>query len=79
MWYRDRVWIHYVNDIIAADMSSAVFLAGYIRRVDLTKEFVNTLEVFDLQRYKVVKKSLMIRNILREKRNKPFVFIASKN
>ncbi len=79
MWYRDRVWIHYVNDIIAADISAAVFLSSYIKRVNANREFASSLEVFDLQRYKVIRKSSLIKNALREKRNKPFIFFASLN
>jgi len=32
MWSgQDKVWMHYLNDIIAADVASAVFLSSYMR------------------------------------------------
>ncbi len=79
MWYKNRVWIHYVKNIIAADMGSAIFLASYLRRVGMNKEYVSALEIFDLQKYKVVKSAAKISSTLREKKNTPFIFIACKN
>ena len=79
MWKQDRVWIHYVKNIIAADMGSAIFLASYLRRVGISKEYLPSLEIFDLHKYKVVKGDLKVQNALREKRGKPFIFVSCKN
>jgi hypothetical protein len=79
MWYRNRVWMHYVKNIIAADMNSAVFLASYIRRVSINKDYASSLEIFDLQKYKVIRNAAKITGSLRDKRNQPFIFIACKN
>ena len=79
MWYKNRVWIHYVKNVIAADMTSAIFLASYLRRVGISKEYTSSLEIFDLQKYKVIKNAAKVRNALREKKSTPFIFVACKN
>ncbi|GAA4464269.1 hypothetical protein GCM10023093_14230 [Nemorincola caseinilytica] len=81
MWYRkrDRVWIQYLKNIMATDSDSAKFLERYSRRMGITKEYAGSLEVFDLQQYKVVRAAAKVRNALREKGRKPFIFVACKN
>jgi len=79
MWNRDRVWNRYVKNIVAVDKPSAIFLAAYIRRTDINKEYVSSVEIFDLQQYKVISKAAKVRGVLRDKLNKPFIFIACKN
>jgi hypothetical protein len=36
-------------------------------------------EILDLKRYKIIQKPYLIQKIIREKREKPFVFISNKN
>jgi hypothetical protein len=36
-------------------------------------------EVLDLKRYKIIQKPYLIQKVIREKREKPFVFISNKN
>jgi hypothetical protein len=79
MWYKNRVWIHYIKNIVAADVASAVFLASYIKQVGEEKEYLSTIEIYDLQKYRVIRDTKKIRASIREKLNKPFIFIASKN
>lgn len=79
MWYRDRVWIQYLRQIIAADMRSAVFLASYSRRLALTKDYAAALEVVDLQRYKVISDTKKVRHALRDRAHVPFIFVVCKN
>jgi len=75
----DNLWLHYVKNIIAADMRSAVFLASYLRYTGISKDYVSSLEVIDLQKYKVIKKAEKVRVALYERRNIPFVFVVGKN
>ncbi len=79
MWNRDRVWNRYVKNIIAADLSTAIFLKAYIKRVDINKEYVSSVEIFDLQQYIVISKAAKVRGVLRDKLNKPFIFVSCKN
>lgn len=81
MWYRkkDRVWIQYLKNIMATDSSSAQFLERYTKRMSMTKEHVGALEIFDLQQYRVVRAATKVKDALREKGRKPFIFVACKN
>jgi hypothetical protein len=79
MWYKNRVWIHYLKNIIAADMRSAVFLSTYLRRIGLGNDNKRVHEVYDLQKYKVIRDASKVRGSLREKLNTPFIFMACKN
>lgn len=75
----DKVWMHYINDIIAADVYSAVFLATYMRQTVLTKQYINFLEIIDLQKYKVIRSFPKVRSAIKERSKIPFVFVVSKN
>lgn len=79
MWNRNRVWIQYLRNITAADRNSAVFLSSYLRRIGISKDYVRALEIYDLQKYKVIKDAGKIKNSLKERKNKPFVFVGCKN
>jgi hypothetical protein len=78
MW-RDNTWLHYVKNIMAADVSSAIFLASYIRHSRTSKNYASALEVIDLQKYKVIRQDSKVRIALRERAHIPFVFVVGKN
>jgi hypothetical protein len=79
MWQRQNTWIHYVKNIIAADITSAILLASFLRRSNMNKSYVAYLEVIDLQRYKVITKKNKVRAALNEATNTPFIFFVGKN
>ncbi len=79
MWRDNNIWLHYVKNIIAADVPSALFLASYIRHNTLTKDYAASLEVIDLQKYKVIRQVSKVRVALRERSSIPFVFVVGKN
>lgn len=80
MWSgQDKVWVHYVKHIIAADVTSAAFLGIYIRQMSLTKAYIPCLEVIDLQKYKIIKEKKKVRKTLSERGTTPFVFVVCKN
>jgi len=79
MWRENKTWLHYIKNIIAADVSSAVFLAAYIRHCTISKNYTSSLEIIDLQKYKVIKQDAKVRIALRERINIPFVFVIGKN
>ena len=79
MWRQNKVWLHYVKNIIAADVPSAVFLASYLRYSVINKEYASYLEIIDLQKYKVIKQAPRVRVALRDRLHIPFVFIVGKN
>lgn len=79
MWREEKEWLHYVKNIIAADVPSAVFLASYLRISDTNKHYAAALEVVDLQKYKVIRKVNKVKIALRERSRIPFVFVVGKN
>ena len=75
----NKVWLHYVKNIIAADVPSAVFLASYLRYSGLTWDYASSLEVIDLQKYKVISKPSKISQLLQQGIRLPFIFVVGKN
>ena len=65
MWSgHNKVWVHYVKNIIAADIRSARFLAAYERFARMNKTYVPYLEVIDLHSYKVIKDRTKVKKTL---------------
>ncbi len=79
MWNGNNVWLHYVKNIIAADVPSAVFLASYLRHTGISKNYVSALEIIDIQKYKMIKKADKVRAALNNRMDLPFVFVIGKN
>jgi hypothetical protein len=80
MWSgQDKVWMHYLNDIIAADVASAVFLSSYMRHALRGRTHAAYHEVADLQRYKLHRLPKKVHNALISRAHLPFVFILGKN
>jgi hypothetical protein len=64
---------------MAADIPSAVFLASFLRHNSNSKNYISSLEIIDLQKYKIIKQDAKVRVALRERANIPFVFVVGKN
>ncbi len=80
MWSdQDKVWMHYLNDIIAADVASAVFLSTYMRHALRGRTLSAYHEVVDLQRYQLYRKSRKVRIAMHKRAHLPFVFVLCKN
>lgn len=81
MWSsgQDKVWMHYLNDIIAADVASAVFLSSYMRMTVRGRAAAQYHEVADLQRYKLVRSPRKVRAAMANRIHLPFVFVLGKN
>ena len=80
MWSgHNKVWMHYLNDIIAADVASAVFLSSYMRIALRGRANAAYHEVADLQRYKLLKSPKKVRTALANRVHLPFVFVLGKN
>ncbi len=80
MWSgQQKTWIHYRNDIVASDVNTAIFLSGYLRQVSIHRLYVNSMEIADLQRYKLIKEHKKVNMAIRERLKTPFVFTINKN
>lgn len=54
-------------------------LSNLLYHVENLRSFCLANEIFDLNRYKVIRKRAVLEESLRALRNKPFVFICNKN
>lgn len=80
MWSRkNKVWFQYRKDIIAADKADGIFLADYLKYTAVTRSYIHSLEVADLQRYKVLKHPGKVKSALTTRFDTPFIFILGKN
>jgi hypothetical protein len=80
MWEgQHKSWSYLQKDIIAADKASALFLSDYLRHINIHKIYLNSLEVADLQHYKLHKTPLKVKKMITEGTNTPFVFILCRN
>lgn len=79
MWQGKDAWLNYVKNIIAADVSSAIFLAGYLRRINVNKNCTASLEIIDLHRYRVITNRKKVFAAINKGINKPFVFLVGRN
>lgn len=81
MWSnkKDKTWMHYIHDIIAADVASGVFLAHFLRQLRLSRNYVYSLEIVDLQRYKMISKPSKVKVSIRSANEDSFVFVVGKN
>ncbi len=60
-------------------MSSALFLAIFLRQIKLNKGHAAALEVIDLHRYRVIRQKNKVRIALNNAFNEPFIFFVGKN
>lgn len=77
--YSEPVWEKYSANIIATNVSSAVFLATFLSYMSSSHDYASAIEVIDLQRYKLVSRQQKVRMLLRERAHKPFIFVVGKN
>jgi len=80
MWgKKDKIWMHYLHDIIAADLGSGVFLAQFLRNIRRNRSHAQALEILDLQHYKIIRKASRVQASLRDACGASFVFVIGKN
>lgn len=80
MWGKqNKTWMRYQQEVMATDLLSAVLLLGYLRFISVKKIPGYGMEVADLQRYKVLRKPVKVRQALRESSRTPFVFAYGLN
>ncbi|MCB0696294.1 MAG: hypothetical protein KDC07_02950 [Chitinophagaceae bacterium] len=80
MWSdNNKVWTSYTNGLLATDVDSAAFLRNYLRYIIVSRKHYNTLEVIDLQKYKVIRSSRKLRQAINERLSIPFVFLSCNN
>lgn len=79
MWREEKEWLHYLKNIIASDIPSAVFLAAFLKHSTVGDTVASSVEIIDLQKYKVIKNVSKVKVSLRERYKAPFIFTIYKN
>ena len=80
MWRKkDKVWIHFRQGTVATDVRNALLLETFLRIVKRGKLLDHCVEIADVQRGRIIKKPLKVRQALKEKLDTPFVFAYCKN
>ena len=80
MWSgSNKVWLPFRKDIIAADKAEGVFLADFLRYLTITRGYVNSMEVADLQGYKMLKQPQKVKIAIANSFDTPFIFLINKN
>jgi len=74
-----KEWIHYRRNIIASDIASAILLESYQKLLEINRIHTLSLEVFDLQRYKLITQSKKVQMAVRERATESFIFIVCRN
>ncbi len=75
----NKVWLHYVKNIIAADLQSARFLAAYEKFSRMNNTHLPYLEIIDINKYKVIKQKDKLKKVFLKRIDTPFVFVVGKN
>ena len=69
-------YLHINEDTLALEVAS---LHKIFYDVESSLNFCIAHEVIDINRYKIVRKPLLVQQVIKERGNKPFVFICCKN
>ncbi len=79
MWKEKNFHFKYVKNILATDVTSALFLDAFMKKNLLSKKYLENLEVADLNSYKLITKWQKVRKSLQVDGRTPFVFFIGKN
>lgn len=76
----ERIWFKFEQDIIAVNESGALALLFFLRQSQRMGISYTSMEIIDLQRYKLVTKKNMVRSMLHlSEKDKAFIFPVCKN
>ncbi len=67
---------HWSEDTMALEVAS---LHKIFYEMESTLNFCIANEVIDVNRYKIISKPLLVQQAIKERGNKPFIFICCKN
>jgi hypothetical protein len=81
MYYEhEKIWHHYTNDILAHKAKDARWLDTWLQQQQYSRQYLRSLEVVDLHRYRLEKHPAKILDILRRTpSDKIFLFVLNKN
>lgn len=76
----ERVWFKFEQNIVAVNDEAALMLLSYLRQAQLNGLHYSAIEIIDLQRYKLITRKNLVRNVLHlPSRDLVFIFPVCKN
>lgn len=76
----EKTWKYYPQSILALSREDALYLNHFLIKVRHTKHYINLMEIIDLQRYRLIRKTNIIQRILNMDFDKQkFLFLFNKN
>ncbi len=78
--HQEKIWYQFEQDIIAVSEFQALALLSFLRKIQGNDGCYSAMEIYDLQRYKVIKHKNHIRNMLHlAPQDRIFIFPVCKN
>ncbi len=76
-----RIWKQYTQNISAVNHQEALYLLHYLTFMQITRNYLNFIEIIDLQRYRIVKDKKKVHKFLsRSAKDAPhFLFPVNMN
>jgi len=78
--HQEQIWYQFEQDILAVNEFSALALLAFLRKMQGDNGYYLSMEVYDLQRYKLIKNQKQVRNMLHlAPQDRIFIFPVCKN
>jgi len=76
----EKIWRYYPQSILSLSREDAAYLNLFLIRMRHTRHYINLLEIIDLQRYRLIRKTNVIQRLLSMEFDKQkFLFLFNKN
>jgi len=78
--HQEQIWYQFEQDILAVNESSALALLAFLRKIQSDSSYYLSMEVYDLQRYKLIKNPKQVSNMMHlAAQDRIFIFPVCKN
>ncbi len=79
MWNHHHTWYSYPPDILVTSDEEGRFLTRFLKECLLKRNHLVTMEIVDLQSYRLIRNPGKIQSFLMEKNKDPFQFLCNLN
>lgn len=81
VYYREKkIWHHFTDDVIAENALDAHNLTQWVTQQHYSLQYLQPLEIVDLQNYRLIKQRSKIQDVLRlPAAEQVFLFVVNKN
>ena len=76
----EKIWKYYPQSILSLSREDAAYLNLFLIKMRRARHYINLLEIIDLQRYRLIRKTNIIQRMLSMDFDKQkFLFLFNKN